>query len=116
MSVAHRQAWASKVASHGELSPGAKEVAVVLARAGVVSRVACTDWQGINRAVGRPLRDACVHGEIRELQAAGYLGRRQGNRFHQSRGWRLCLPENSHDGGDVDKGYDEPVRESGFCS
>lgn len=97
MSVAYRRAWISTVESDGSLQTDTKEAAKVLASAGVVSRTASTDWQGINRALRRPVRDTCVLEEITELQRAGYLGRRQGNRFHQSRGWRLMLPDEPKD-------------------
>lgn len=89
----YRLKWLVRVRIDAALSPGAKGAAEVLAVSGMVSPVAMTDWQGINRALRRPIRDVAVRNEIKELQAAGYLGRWQGNRFHQSRGWRLTLPE-----------------------
>lgn len=89
----YRLQWIVRVRINAALTSGAKSVAEVLAVSGVVSPVAMTDWQEINRVLHRPPRDTAAHNEIKELQAAGYLGRWQGNRFHKSRGWRLALPE-----------------------
>jgi hypothetical protein len=98
MSAVFRHLWVSQVGQDAEVSIGSKSTAEVLASAGLVSRVASTDWQDINRALRRPARDPGVLHEIAELQRAGYLGPRQGNRFHQSRGWRLMLPNEQHGG------------------
>ncbi|MCW3768778.1 hypothetical protein OCL88_20090 [Paenarthrobacter sp. PAE-2] len=89
----YRVKWISRVHSDHSLSTGVKSVADVLASAGVFGQVALTNWQNINRNLKRPPRDTLVHRQIEELQQAGYLGRYQGNKYNQSRGWRLYLPE-----------------------
>lgn len=89
----YRLKWIVRVRIDAALSPASKGVAEVLVTSGVVSPIAMTDWQDINRALRRPPRDPVVRDEITALQAARYLGRWQGNRFKQSRGWRLTLPE-----------------------
>lgn len=89
----YRPQWLDRVRSDCALSAGAQSVASVLAFAGVFGCVALTNWQDANRTLKRPLRDPEIHLQIQELQAAGYLGRYQGNKYNQSRGWRLYLPE-----------------------
>lgn len=58
-----------------------------------IGTLAFADWQKVNVAMDRDRMDKAVLTEIRELQDAGYLGRFQGNRYNQSRGWPLLLPE-----------------------
>ncbi|WP_405472622.1 hypothetical protein [Paenarthrobacter ilicis] len=89
----YRVQWITRVQGDHSLSAGAKSVAEVLASAGVFGQVALTNWQNINRNLKQPTRDTLVHRQIEELQRAGYLGRYQGNKYNQSRGWRLYLPE-----------------------
>lgn len=89
----YRLQWIERVRSDDSLSTNAKCVADVLASAGVFGQVALTNWQNANCSLKRPARDVAIHGQIRELQSAGYLGRYQGNKYNQSRGWRLFLPE-----------------------
>ncbi|WP_143111410.1 hypothetical protein [Arthrobacter sp. ov118] len=52
-----------------------------------------TNWRKLNLALGKSAGDTKVLDHIKELQAAGYLGRYQGNKYNQSRGWSLYLPE-----------------------
>jgi hypothetical protein len=85
--------WISRVHSDVRLGANAKDVADVLVSAGVFGRVALTNWRRLNLALGKPASDPRVLDHVKELQAAGYLGRYQGNKFNQSRGWRLYLPE-----------------------
>lgn len=89
----YRVQWLDRVQADGSLSAGAKCVAGVLAFAGVFGQVALTNWQATNRMLKRPSRDQEVLNQILELQMAGYLGRYQGNKYNQSRGWHLFLPE-----------------------
>lgn len=89
----YRLKWIVRVRIDPALSPASKSVAEVLVTSGVVSPIAMMDWQDINRALRRPPRDPVVRDEIKQLQESGYLGRWQGNRYNQSRGWRLRLPE-----------------------
>lgn len=89
----YRLKWIVRVRIDAALSPESKLVAEILVTAGLLSLIAMTDWQDVNRALRRHPRDTLVRTEISELQDAGYLGRWQGNRFAQSRGWRLTLPE-----------------------
>jgi hypothetical protein len=85
--------WLAKVASDGELSAEAGAIAVALSRSVGIGRIAFTNWQRLNTSLGRNRTDKAVLATVRELQAAGYLGRYQGNRFDQSRGWSLTLPQ-----------------------
>lgn len=89
----YRMQWITRARADGCLSAEAKSVAEILVAAGVLGRVALTNWRRVNMDLGKPAGDTRVRVHIQELQAAGYLGRYQGNMFNQSRGWSLCLPE-----------------------
>ncbi|WP_458107683.1 hypothetical protein M1D51_19455 [Arthrobacter sp. R3-55] len=85
--------WIAAVTGDTAISAEALLVANALSRSVGIGRVALTDWQRLNRYLGRESRDPRVHSNLRELQTAGYLGRHQGNMYHSSRGWRIQLPE-----------------------
>lgn len=85
--------WLDELGNQQSISVSAKEVATALARFVGIGRLAFANSQKLNIALGRDRMDKGVLGEIRELQEAGYLGRFQGNRYNQSRGWALMLPE-----------------------
>lgn len=89
----YRVHWISRINSDSCLSADAKGVANLLVLAGVFGLVASTNWRRLNLSLGKPAGDPRVLDQIKELQAAGYLGRYQGNKYNQSRGWRLYLPE-----------------------
>ncbi|WP_284763920.1 hypothetical protein [Arthrobacter sp. efr-133-R2A-63] len=89
----YRIQWINRIRFDDSLSVNAKAVAEILVSAGVCGQVALTNWQRVNRALGKSSGDLAVRHQIKELQAAGYLGRYQGNKYNQSRGWRLYLPE-----------------------
>jgi hypothetical protein len=88
----HLNTWLTEVAGDGDLSTEAGAVAVALSRSVGIGRIAFTNWQRLNISLERNRTDKEVLATVRELQAAGYLGRFQGNRFNQSRGWSLTLP------------------------
>jgi hypothetical protein len=85
--------WLDELGDQQGISVGAREVGSALARFVGIGRLAFGNWQKLNIALGRDRMDKVVLGEIRELQETGYLGRFQGNRYNQSRGWALTLPE-----------------------
>jgi hypothetical protein len=85
--------WLTDVGADRELSGEAGDVAIALSRSVGIGRIAFTNWQRLNTTLGRDRTDKEVLATVRELQAAGYLGRYQGNRFDQSRGWSLTLPQ-----------------------
>lgn len=85
--------WLHAIASDGSLPPEAREVANVMACSVGIGRVAFTNWQRINTALGCNRTDYGVFESIKQLQSAGYLGRFQGNRYDKSRGWSLMVPE-----------------------
>jgi hypothetical protein len=89
----YRDLWLDTINTDDSLSPDACCVAVVIGDSVGIGRIAFTNWQRVNVALGRNTTDYQVFGSIRELQAAGYLGRFQGNRYNHSRGWSLSLPE-----------------------
>lgn len=89
----YRVEWICRVRVNGYISPEAKSVAEILVDAGVLGRVALTNWRKLNLALGKSAGDTGVLDQIKELQAAGYLGRYQGNKYNQGRGWSLYLPE-----------------------
>lgn len=84
--------WLHAIASDNSLPLEALEVANVMAWSVGIGRVAFTNWQMINTALGRNRTDYGVFESIKQLQSAGYLGRFQGNRYNQSRGWSLMVP------------------------
>lgn len=90
---AHLDNWLEEVNRDGGLSAEAVAVAVALSRSVGIGRIAFTNWQRLNTSLGRKRTDNGVLAIVRELQVAGYLGRYQGNRFDQSRGWSLTFPE-----------------------
>lgn len=83
--------WLHAIASDGSLPSDAPEVASVMARSVGIGRVAFTDWQRINAALGRNRRDLAVFETMSELELEGYLGRDVENRFVY--GWTLLIPE-----------------------
>lgn len=85
--------WLSEVGDQEDLSPSAKAVGAALSRFVGIGKLAFANWQKVNVALSRDRMDKTVLADIRELQEAGYLGRFQGNRYNQSRGWSLLLPE-----------------------
>lgn len=84
--------WLDELDKQGSLSAGAIAVGRALSRFVGIGRLAFANWQKLNVALDRDRMDKAVLAEIRELQEAGYLGRFQGNRYNQSRGWSLLLP------------------------
>lgn len=89
----YRDLWLDTINADESLSLDACGVAVVIGDSVGIGRIAFTNWQRVNVALGRNRTDSEVFGSIRELQAAGYLGRYQGNRYNHSRGWSLSLPK-----------------------
>lgn len=89
----YRLQWVTRVRADASLSVGAKSVAENLAFAGVLGRLALGNWRKLNLAEGKAAGDRWALTQIKELQMAGYLGRYQGNKYNQSRGWGLYLPE-----------------------
>lgn len=85
--------WLMEVGDQENLSASAKAVGAALSRFVGIGKLAFANWQKVNVALGRERMDKTVLADIRELQEAGYLGRFQGNRYNQSRGWSLLLPE-----------------------
>jgi hypothetical protein len=85
--------WLKAVGEQENLSPGAKAVGTALSRFVGIGKLSFANWQKVNVALGRDRMDKAVLADVRELQDAGYLGRFQGNRYNQSRGWSLLLPE-----------------------
>lgn len=90
---AYRDLWLDTIDKDETLSSVACSVASVIAESVGIGRVAFTDWQRVNVALGRKRTDYGVFDSLRELQSAGYLGRFQGNKYNHSRGWSLSVPE-----------------------
>ncbi|NQD87176.1 hypothetical protein HP499_05055 [Paenarthrobacter sp. CM16] len=86
-------AWLQAIAADGRLPFEALEVAAVMARSVGLGRVAFTDWQRINAALGRNRRDLAVFGIMSELHLEGYLDRNLDTRFGRNYGWSLLIPE-----------------------
>lgn len=89
--------WIAAVSGDPSLSAEALLVANTLSQSVRIGRTALTDWQQLNREIGREPRDPRVHSELRELQTAGYLRRHQGNMYSQSGKWQIQLPQENHD-------------------
>lgn len=85
--------WLHAIASDGSLPSEVLEVASVMARSVGIGRVAFTDWQRINAALGRNRRDRAVFEIMSELELEGYLGRNLDGRFGPNYGWSLLIPE-----------------------
>lgn len=85
--------WLNELENQESLSVGAAAVGRALSRFVGIGRLAFANWQKLNVVLGRDRMDKAVLREIRELQEAGYLGRFRGNRYNQSRGWSLLLPD-----------------------
>ncbi|MHA7299510.1 hypothetical protein [Pseudarthrobacter sp. MDT3-1] len=83
--------WLHAIASDGSLPSDAPEVASVMARFVGTGRVAFTDWQRINAALGRDRRDLAVFETMSEFALEGYLDRDADDRFVY--GWSLLIPE-----------------------
>jgi hypothetical protein len=83
--------WLHAIASDGTLPPEALEVANAMARSVGIGRVAFTDWQRINTALGRHRRDLAVFETMSELGLEGYLDRDVDDEFVY--GWLLLIPE-----------------------
>ena len=88
---AYTDRWLHAIASDGSLPSEALEVASVMARSVGVGSVAFTDWQRINAALGRNIKDLAVFETMSELALEGYLGRDDQNRFVY--GWTLLIPQ-----------------------
>lgn len=89
---AYRDQWVEEAKGTLGLSDAALAVAMTLAKSVGIGRIAFTNWQHVNRSLSRPVRDIAVLDQVRELQQFGLLGRFQGNRYDQSRGWPLIIP------------------------
>lgn len=88
--------WLHAIASDGSLPPEALAVASVMARSVGIGRVAFTDWQRINAALGQVRRDLTVLAIMSELVLKGYIERKidDDNRFGRGNyGWSLMVPE-----------------------
>lgn len=85
--------WLEAVASDDSLSAEASMVATVMARSVGIGRVAFTDWQRMNTALGRDRRDLALFEFLLELLSAGYFIRNIDDRFGRSYGWTLLIPE-----------------------
>ncbi len=88
----YRDLWLGTINTDDSLSPDVSGVAVVSGNSVGIGPIAFTNWQWLNLALGRRRTDFQVFTSIRELQAAGYFGRHQGNRYNHSRSWSLSLP------------------------
>ncbi|MEC3853728.1 hypothetical protein [Paenarthrobacter ureafaciens] len=84
--------WIAAVNGDPALSAEALLVANALSQSVSIGRAVLTDWQQLNRVIGREPRDGRVHSELRELQTAGYLGRHHG--MYNPGKWQIHLPEN----------------------
>jgi len=82
--------WLEEIASDGSLPADALGVASVMARSVGIGRVAFTDWQRINAALGRDRRDLAVFETMSELALEGYLDRDADDRSVY--GWSLLIP------------------------
>lgn len=89
---AFRDTWLQAIGNDDVISAESQRVAAALSRSVGIGRISFTNWQRLNGSLGRQRADGNVLVSIRELQGAGYLGRFQGNRYDQSRGWSLLLP------------------------
>ncbi len=83
--------WLHIIASDGSLPFEALAVATVMARSAGIGRVAFTDWQRINAALGRNRRDLAVFETMSELELGGYLDRDADDLFVY--GWSLLIPD-----------------------
>ncbi|MHA7300441.1 hypothetical protein [Pseudarthrobacter sp. MDT1-22] len=84
--------WLHAIASDGSLPSEALQATTVMARSVGIGRVAFTDWQRINAALGRDRRDLTVIETMSELALKGYLDRNIDERFGQNYGWTLLIP------------------------
>jgi hypothetical protein len=82
--------WLHAIASDGSLPPEALEVANAMARSVGIGRVAFTDWQRINTALGRHRMDLAVFETMSELALEGYLDRDVDDEFVY--GWSMLIP------------------------
>lgn len=85
--------WLEAIDGDGSLPSEAYEVASVMARSVGIGRVAFTDWQRINAALGRNRRDLAVFETMSELELEGYLTRNVDDRFTWAYGLTLLIPE-----------------------
>lgn len=85
--------WLEAVDCDGSLPSDAPGVASVMARSVGIGRVAFTDWQRINAALGRHKRDLAVFETMSELALEGYIDRNIDDRFGRNYGWSLHIPE-----------------------
>ena len=85
--------WLEAIASDGSLPAEAYGVASVIARSVGIGRVAFTDWQRVNTALGREKKDLALIEFLLALQSAGYFTRNLDGRFGRSYGWSLLIPE-----------------------
>lgn len=85
--------WLKAIYTDSSLPEDASDVANVMARTVGIGRVAFTDWQRINAALGRPRRDLSVFEIMSELDLEGYLDRNVDDRFGRCYGWTLLIPE-----------------------
>lgn len=85
--------WLRTIADDESLPPDALDIANVMARSAGVGRVAFTDWQRINTALGRSRRDLAVFETMSELELEGYIDRNIDERFGRNYGWLLLIPE-----------------------
>ncbi|MHA7301450.1 hypothetical protein [Pseudarthrobacter sp. MDT1-22] len=83
--------WLREIAFDNRLPSEALAVASVMARSVGFGRVALTDWQRINAALGRDRRDLAVFEIMSELELEGYLDRDVDDPFVY--GWTLLIPE-----------------------
>lgn len=85
--------WLGAIADDGSLPSEALAVASVMARTVGVGRVASTDWQQINVALGRNRRDTAVFETMSELALEGYIDRNLDATFGPNYGWLLLIPQ-----------------------
>ncbi|WP_079596611.1 hypothetical protein [Arthrobacter sp. P2b] len=83
--------WLHSIASDGSLPLEALAVATVMAHSAGIGRVAFTDWQRINAALGRNRRDLAVFETMSEIALEGYVERDADDLFVY--GWTLLIPE-----------------------
>ncbi len=88
----YRDNWLQAVTDEMALSTGTCLVATAIADSLGLGRVAPTNWQKLNAALGRDRRNPAVLTSISELQCAGYLERCLGTGWAHTEGWRLTLP------------------------
>lgn len=82
--------WLLAVARDASLPSEALAVASVMAGSVGIGRVAFTDWQRINAALGRNRMDLAVFETMSELELGGYLDRDADDQFVY--GWTLLIP------------------------